>query len=82
MHEIKLKIRGDGTVNTGSKSRLQLGVEHEINRVKFVFELDPTIEGTYHYLKILKDDVSYIYRVHSKEIIISKTISFINIFNY
>ena len=74
MHEIKIKIRGDGSVSTGSNGRLKIGVANEINRVKFVFELDPTIEGTYHYLKILKDDVSYIYRVHSKEIIISKTI--------
>lgn len=74
MHEIKIKINGDGTVNTGSKSRLRIGVEDEINRVKFVFELDETIEGSYHYIKFLKDDVSYIYRVHNKEIIINKSI--------
>ena len=46
MHEIKIKVNGDGTINTGSKCRLQIGVENEINRVKFVFELDETIEGT------------------------------------
>ena len=57
MHEIKIKVNGDGTINTGSKCRLQIGVENEINRVKFVFELDETIEGTYHYIKFLKDNI-------------------------
>lgn len=74
MHEIKIKIKGNGAVDTGFKDRLKIGVANEINRVKFVFELDPTIEGTYHYLKFLKDDVSYIYRVYNKQIIISKSI--------
>ena len=58
MHEIKIKINGDGTVNTGSKNRLRIGVEDEINRVKFVFELDDSIEGSYHYLKFLRDETS------------------------
>ena len=74
MHEIKIKVNGDGTINTGSKCRLQIGVENEINRVKFVFELDETIEGTYHYIKFLKDSISYIYRVYNKQIIINRSI--------
>lgn len=74
MHEIKIKINGDGTVDTGSKTRLRIGVESEVNRVKFVFDVDSTIEGTYHYIKFLRDDISYIYRVHNKEIVINKSI--------
>ena len=74
MHEIKIKINGDGTVDTGSKTRLRIGVESEVNRVKFIFDVDSTIEGTYHYIKFLRDDISYIYRVHNKEIVINKSI--------
>ena len=74
MHYIKLKINGDGTVNAGSKVRMRIGVENEVNRVKFVFELDESIEGTYHYIKFLKDDISYIYRVYNKQIIINRSI--------
>lgn len=74
MHEIKIKIKGNGTVDTGFRERLRIGVANEINRVKFVFELDNTIEGSYHYIKFLKDDISYIYRVYNKEIIINKSI--------
>ena len=40
MHEIKIKINGDGTVDTGSKTRLRIGVESEVNRVKFIFDVD------------------------------------------
>ena len=40
MHEIKIKIKGNGTVDTGFRERLRIGVANEINRVKFVFELD------------------------------------------
>ena len=69
MHEIKIKIKGNGTVDTGFRERLRIGVANEINRVKFVFELEDTIEGSYHYIKFLKDDISYIYRVYNKEII-------------
>lgn len=74
MYEIKIKINGDGTIETGSTTRLKIGVESEINRVKFIFELDSTIEGNYHYIKFLKDNISYIYRVYSKQIIINKSI--------
>ena len=56
MHERKIKIKGNGTVDTGFRERLRIGVANEINRVKFVFELDNTIEGSYHYIKFLKDD--------------------------
>lgn len=74
MHEIKIKIQGDGSVRTGTQDRLKLGVAHEINRVRLVFELDPTIEGSYHYIKFYKDDISIIYRVNSKKIIVNKYI--------
>lgn len=74
MHEIKIKINGDGTVNTGFRERLRIGVASEMNRVKFVFDVDETIEGTYQYLKFIRNGVSYIYRVYNKEIVINKSI--------
>ena len=74
MHEIKIRIHGDGSVRTGFQDRLRLGVAHEVNRVRLAFELDPTIEGSYHYIKFYKDDISMIYRVHSNKIIVNKYI--------
>ena len=75
MYEIKIKVNGNGTLNTGFVERLKLGTHNEVNRVKLSFEVDETIEGSYHYVKFLKDDTSLIYRINSNDqFIVNKTI--------
>lgn len=74
MHVIKIKINGNGTVETGSKTRLKIGVENEINSVKIVFDVDASIEGNYHYVKFLRDKISYILRIHNNELVLNKSI--------
>lgn len=74
MYEIKLKVNGNGTISTGSLERLRLGTECEVNRAKFIFDIDSTVEGTYQYIKFKKGDSSYLYRVTNKVAIINKTI--------
>lgn len=74
MHEIKIKVNGNGTLTTGFVDRLKLGTAHEVNRVKMVFEIDETIEGTYQYVKFLKGDISYFYRVNNNEVVINKSV--------
>lgn len=74
MYEIKIKVKGDGTLNFGGSNRLRLGTENEINRVKFVFDIDDSVSGTYQYVKFYKKGLAHLYRVNDKELIVSKTI--------
>lgn len=74
MYEIKIKVNGNGTLNIGNTDRLKLGTEYEVNRIKLKFDIDSSVEGTYQYVKFYKKDLSIIYRVNDKELIVSKTI--------
>ena len=66
MHEIKIKVNGNGTLTTGFVERLKIGTTNEINRTKFVFDIEDSVEGIFHYAKFLKDNTSYIYRIYNK----------------
>ena len=74
MYEIKIKVNGNGTLNIGKAERLRLGTANEVNRCKLVFEVDSSIEGSYQYIKFLKKDFSYLYRVYDKEIVVNKSV--------
>ena len=74
MHEIKIKVNGNGTLTTGFVDRLKLGTANEVNRVKMIFNVDESVEGTFRYIKFLKGDISFIYRIHNDEAVINKTI--------
>ena len=74
MYEIKIKVNGNGTLNIGKAERLRLGTANEVNRCKLVFEVDSSIEGSYQYIKFLKKDTSYLYRVYDKEIVVNKSV--------
>lgn len=74
MYEIKLKVNGNGTLSTGSNERLRLGTEGESNRAKFIFDIDSTVEGTFQYVKFLKGNLSFIYRLSGKQVIINRSV--------
>lgn len=74
MFDIKIKIRGNGTLDFGSSGRLRLGTTNENQRIKLVFDIDDTVEGTYQYIKFVNKKATYLYRVYSKEIILSRNI--------
>lgn len=52
MFDIKLKVKADGTLETGKAGRLHLGTELESRRARFVVEVDASVEGTYRYIKL------------------------------
>ena len=74
MYEIKIKVNGNGTLTTGKSGRLRLGTKSEIGRACLVFDVDSTVEGTYQYVKFVKDTTSYLYRVTSKTHTLNKSI--------
>lgn len=74
MYDIKIKVNGNGTLTTGKSGRLRLGTKSEIGRACLVFDVDSTVEGTYQYVKFVKDTTSYLYRVTSKTHILNKSI--------
>ena len=74
VYEIKIKVNGNGTLTTGKSGRLRLGTKSEIGRACLVFDVDSTVEGTYQYVKFVKDTTSYLYRVTSKTHILNKSI--------
>ncbi len=75
MYQIKLKVNGNGTLTFEQKPRLKLGTSYEDNSVKLVFEIDDSVEGEYHYIKLLNGNLSCLYRVKNNEIVLSKTIT-------
>lgn len=75
MYEIKLHVRANGTLDTGSTERLRLGTEEENQRTKLVFEVDPSVTGTYHYLKLVNGSLACLYRVKSKSLVLNKTVT-------
>lgn len=75
MYEIKLHVRENGTLDTGLKDRLRLGTEEENQRTKLVFEIDDSVEGIYHYLKLVNGSLSCLYRVKSKSLVLNKTVT-------
>lgn len=74
MFEINIKVNGNGTLNIGNCDRIKLGTEYEINRVKLVFDIDSSISGTYHYVKFVKKDTAYLFRVRDNELLVSKSV--------
>lgn len=74
MYEIKIKVRGNGTLETATPIRLFLGTLEEVARAKLVFDIDDSIEGTYQYLKFLNGKTSCFYRIYNQEFILTKSI--------
>ena len=75
MYEITLNVRENGTLETNLPDRLRLGTTDENQRTKFNFVLDDSIEGKYHYLKLVNENLSCLYRVNSKSLVLNKTIT-------
>lgn len=74
MYTIKIAVKGDGTLVFEDKPRLRLGTADECKRIKLIFEMDETIEGSYQYIKLVNGNLACLFRVTSKEIVLSKTI--------
>lgn len=74
MFEIKIKVRGNGTIEWGNSERLRLGTTGENQRIKLIFDVDSTIEGSYQYFKFSHNKVAYLYRVYNKQLVLSRSI--------
>lgn len=74
MFEIKIKVRGNGTLEWQNNGRLHLGTTGEHQRVRLLFDVDPSVEGDYQYLKFSHKRVSYLYRVYSKQLYLTRSI--------
>ena len=74
MFDIKIKVNGNGTLTTGKSNRLRLGTQHEVGRVRFVFDVDSSVEGTFQYIKFVKEGRSYLYRVSNKVHVLNKSV--------
>lgn len=74
MFEIKIKVKGNGTLEWGNSGRLRLGTTGENQRIKLVFDVDSIIEGSYQYFKFSHKRVAYLYRVYNKQLVLSRSI--------
>lgn len=74
MFEIKIKVNGNGTLTFGNGERLNLGTTGESQRIKLVFDVDDTVEGSYQYIKFVNQKATYLYRIYSKSIVLSRNI--------
>lgn len=74
MFEIKIKVKGNGTLEWGNDKRLRLGTTGENQRTKLLFDVDDSIEGEYQYIKFAGKRATYLYRVHNQMIVLSKNL--------
>lgn len=74
MYDIKLKINGDGTIETEKAGVLHLGARGSRASVRFTFEIDPTIEGEYRYIKFHHPHSTVLQRLVNNVVIISTNV--------
>ena len=73
-YEINIFVNANGKLDL-DVDPFEISVYRESKRVKLLFEVDESIDSTYHYLKFTHKKATYLYRVNNNVFEIPKAIT-------